>query len=265
MLGRVARRLARILVRLVAVILILVGLALSLVETRWAKNAIRDLLVRQANEYLTVTLSIGRLEGSLLRGLQLGQIELSRDGHPLVRIDELSLSYSLRELFDAGTTIRRIRLVRPRFAIARQADGRWDIAAIVKRETREGPRTGPNRPIVIQSIEIVDGQVALGDPLDFGAAHVPTRFDGLNASFAFAYFPVRWRLDFDRIGWIGREPDLNMTRLSGALGTGPNGWFFDKLSIETPRSSFTVDGGVIRGDRPTALDLTVHARRFAFQ
>ena len=56
-----------------------------------------------------------------------------------------------------------------------------------------------------------------------------------------------------------------MTRLSGALGNGPNGWFFDKLSIETPRSSFTVNGGVIRGDRPTALDLTVRANRFAFQ
>jgi uncharacterized protein involved in outer membrane biogenesis len=264
-LGRLAHRIARVLVGLVVIVLILIGLGLTIVETSWAKNEIRALIVRQANEYLTATLTIGRLEGSLLRGLRLGQIELSRDGRSLVRIDEIALSYSIRELIESGTTIRRIQLTRPRFALARQADGRWDLAAIVKREEREGPRTGPRRRIVIESIEIVDGQVTLADELAFGAAHVPTRFDALNATLAFAYFPVRWRLDFTRMAWIGRDPDLTMTRMAGALGNGPGGWFFDKLSVTTPRSAFTVDGGVKRGDAPTALDLTVHAQRFAFQ
>lgn len=265
MLRRVARRLARVLVGLIVIILILVGLALSIIETGWAKNRIRDLIVRQANGYLTATLTIGRLEGSLLRGLRLGEIDLSRDGRSLVHIDEIALSYSIKELFESGTTIRRIRLTRPRFALARQADGRWDIAAIVKRESREGPRTGPRRPIVIQEIEIVDGRVMLADPLAFGAARVPTRFDALNATLAFAYFPVRWRLDFTRMAWVGRDPDLTMKQMTGALGVGPRGWFFDKLAIETPQSAYTVNGGVIRGDAPTALDLTVHAERFAFQ
>ena len=49
---------------------------LSVVETGWAKNRIRDLLVRQANEYLTATLTIGRLEGSLLRGIAIPPVLL---------------------------------------------------------------------------------------------------------------------------------------------------------------------------------------------
>ena len=53
---------------------------MAAVETGWAKNQIRHLIVRQANEYLTATLTIGRLEGSIFRGLQLGDITLARDG-----------------------------------------------------------------------------------------------------------------------------------------------------------------------------------------
>jgi autotransporter translocation and assembly factor TamB len=263
---RVVRATARALVGLVIFALILVGLGILVIETSWAKNRIRELLVRQANEYLTATLTIGRLEGSVLRGIRLGDIQLSRrDGRILVRVDEIALSYSLRELFQSGTVIRRVRLTRPHVSIARQSDGRWDIAAIVKRERQEGRQTGPGRPIEVQAIEIEDGRVELGDPLDFGAAHVPTDFQSLNAVLAFTYYPVRWRLDFTRVSWIGRAPDLSMSRLSGALGNGPAGWFFDALSVETPRSAFVLGGRVVRSDKPTELALTVRAARFAFQ
>jgi hypothetical protein len=262
---RVAVRLARLAVGLIATTLIVIGIALSVLETGWAKDRLRGLMVRQANEYLTVTLTIGRFGGSLFRGLEFGDVKLSRDGKALVTIDELALSYSLRELFESGTVIRRVRLTRPRFFVTRTPEGRWDLAAIVKRERREGQQTGPNRPIVVQRIDIEDGRVVFNNPLDFGAAHAPTDFDALNATLAFAYYPVRWRLDFERLSFTGRAPDLTISALHGGLGNGPAGWFFDKLSITTPRSAYTIDGRVVRGDRPTELQLDVHAARFAFQ
>ena len=175
------------------------------------------------------------------------------------------MSYSLRELVQSGTSIRRIRLTHPRFTLAKQPDGRWDIAAIVKRERREGQQAGPGRSITIEVIEVVGGRVQLRDPLEFGAAHVPTDFDALQATFAFAYSPVRWRLDFASASWVGRAPELTMSRLTGAFGNGPNGWSFDKLTVETPRSTLVMSGQILQGDRPTQLDLSVHARRFAFQ
>ena len=100
----------------------------------------------------------------------------------LIHIDEVALSYSIRELVDRGTVIRRVRLTRPHVVGAKMPDGRWDLGALVKRESREQERTGPGRPIQIQSIEVFDGHVYLRDPLDFGAAHVPTDFQRLNAS-----------------------------------------------------------------------------------
>ena len=240
-------------------------LGFAVVETGWAKNLLRGLIVRQANEYLTATLSIGRLEGSLFRGLQLGDISLGREGHTLIRIDEVALTYSIQELIRKGVVIRSVRLTRPYLVGARSADGGWDLAALVKRDSRQDNRTGPNRPISIESIDVIDGRISLQDPLDFGAVHAPTDYQALNASFSFAYVPVRWRLNFTRLSWVGHKPDLVVSPLTGTLGRGPGGWFFERFTVNTPRSAFTLDGEVDNSTSPTQIDLHVRASRFAFQ
>src|SRR5437879_1553866 len=102
---RIVRRLARVVVYVVAASLALVGLALLVVETGWGKNQLRALIVRQANQYLTVAVDIGRLEGSLLRGIELGDVRLTRDGQTIVSIDDVALSYSIRELVQPGTVL----------------------------------------------------------------------------------------------------------------------------------------------------------------
>ena len=264
-LRSVSATLARAVTGLVALLVAIVLLALVVVETGWAKNRLRDLIVGQANQYLTATLSIGRLEGSLFRGLQLGDISLGRGGHTLIRIDEVALTYSIQELFQKGTVIRSVRLTRPYIVGARMADGRWDLGALVKRDSREQDRTGPNRPIQIQSIEVIDGRISLQDPLDFGPAHVPTDFQQLHALFSFAYFPVRWTLNFSRVSWVGHAPDLSVSPLSGIFGRGPNGWFFERFAVQTARSTYTLDGAINTEVKPTVLNLQVRAPRFAFQ
>ncbi len=266
---RRARSLARWLIRavviLVAIILAVTGVVIAVVETTWAKDQLRAIVVRQANQYLTATLDIGRLEGSLFGGLTLGNVALSREGHPIIAIDEVRLSYSLRELWQNGTVIRRVVITRPRVVAAKQPDGRWDLGALVKRDASQQSRTGPGRAIEIQAIELIDANVTLRDPFQFGPAHVPTEFQSLNASMSLAYAPVRWTLVFDKMSWMGHAPELTVTSLSGKLGRGTEGWFFDGLSVQTPRSAFTFSGQVFIGDRPTMLDLEVHAAPFAFQ
>src|SRR5689334_5262587 len=138
---RFARALGRGVVYTVAAVLVLAGVAIAALETGWAKNQLRALIVRQANQYLTANLEIDRFEGSIFRGLTLGGVRLSRDGQTLISIDEVSVSYSIRELIDAGTVIRRITLTRPQFVIAKQADGRWNMGALVRRERRENQQS----------------------------------------------------------------------------------------------------------------------------
>jgi autotransporter translocation and assembly factor TamB len=264
-LSSLSATLIKILIGLVAAILILAGLALAVVETGWAKGLIRDLIVRQANNYLTATLSIGRFEGSLLRGIQIGDLNVARGNETLIHVDEIALSYNLRELFQRGVVIERVRLTRPVVVIARVPGGGWDIASLVKRDAHQGERTGPARPIQVQSIEITDGHVTLRDPLTFGAAHVPTDFASLNALFSFAYYPVHWTFAFERVAFAGHAPELSVNPLSGRFGHGDHGWFFEKFAVRTAQSSFTLDGTVDNVATPTVLDLRVAADRLAFQ
>jgi autotransporter translocation and assembly factor TamB len=248
-----------------AFLLILIGAALGALETGWGKNQLRRLILQQANQYLTATLEIDRLEGSLLRGLQLSGVRLSRDGHAIIGIDEVALSYSIRELVEQGTTLRRIRLTRPHVVAGREADGRWDLAALVKRQAREQERTGPGRPIHLLSVEVIDGTIELRNPFSFGAAHVPTRFDALNTSLSFDYEPVNWRLEFVEMSWRGTAPDLTIERLTGGIASASPGLSFKQLKVVTPKSEFVLDGLIARDRQPSVLDLQVDAQRFAFQ
>jgi len=249
----------------VALVLVLVGVALAAVETGWGKNQIRELIVAQANRYLTASLEIDRIDGSLLRGIQLVGVRLARDSRLLISIDRVALSYSIRELVDRGTVIRSLRLEHPHVVGAKQADGRWDLGTLIRRQVRQQERTGPGRPIQIQAITVVDGTVELHDAVSFGAAHVPTRFDALNTSFAFAYEPVRLRLDFENLSWRGSSPDLTASKISGSLSNGNEGVSFKDFSIETPDSAFILNGRVARGEGPANFDLRVAASRFRFQ
>jgi autotransporter translocation and assembly factor TamB len=262
---RLVGRLLRWFVYAVLVTLILIVAGLLILQTGWAKNQIRALIVREANQYLTATLSIGRLQGSLVRGLELSDITLSRDGKTIISIDNVALSYSIRELIDRGTSIRRIRVVRPRVVAEKEPDGRWNLGALIKRSTRVSQRSGPGRPIHIRSIEVTGGTISLLEPISFGAVHIPSVYDDLNLNFSLDYQPVAWKASFADASFNGTAPDLRIKRLAGSISDNADGWLFDHVFVETPRSQFILDGRVDRRVSPTRLPLSVDAERFAFQ
>jgi autotransporter translocation and assembly factor TamB len=258
-------RLTRAIVYTVVLVLILIGLGIGTLQTAWGRNQLRRLVIRQANQYLTASLEIERLDGSLFSSIELSGVRLSLEGRTLVSIESVSATYSLRELFASGTTIKRVHVVQPRVVARRQPDGRWDLAAIVKREARAGRLTGPGRPIHILSIEVTNGSIELRDPVAFGAVHLPARFDALNTSLSFDYQPVAWRLLFARMSWTGGAPDLTVTQLTGGIASDAGGVSFSDVFVQTPRSAFTLSGRIVREPQPTVLALQVKAERFAFQ
>src|SRR5262249_8474657 len=134
-LRRVAILLTKILTFLLVGVVILLLLGFSLLETTWGKDRLRELIVQQANQRLTATLDIGRFGGSIFRGVQLDNIRLSRDGHPIISIDQASIGYSIRQLYEHGAIIQHVRLVRPRIVAGKQPDGRWNLGALIRRET----------------------------------------------------------------------------------------------------------------------------------
>lgn len=262
---RIGSRLGRALAFAALAGVLVVVAAVLLLQSAWGHDRLRALIVSQSGRYLTATLEIDRLEGSLVSGVRLDGVRLSRGGDPIVAIDRIEVAYSIRELIDQGTVIRRLSLTRPRVLAERDADGRWNLSALIRRDTSRAARSGPGRPIRINRVEIVGGSVTLGEPLALGAARVPASFTALEAQLAFSYEPVRWTLDFDTASFNGAEPALDVLALSGSVASSGEGWRFGALRVATPRSEFTLDGRIDRRQTPATLDLSVKAPRFAFQ
>lgn len=241
-----------------------VGLAVVWLETPWGSNQIRELAVTLANRYLAAHLSIDRLDGSLLRGVQLDGVRLEQAGTTVVAIERVTVGYSLRQLVGANrtTTIRSLELVRPRVVAERGPDGRWNLAALVR--ARPSQPGGPQRMVRLDTITVVDGTIDLRSPVSVGAIRMPSTIRALDAQLSFASNADGWRLAFDQASWRGEQPDLTVTRLSGRLSNLGQAISLERLRVETPRSAFVVDGSV-RRQPATVLDLTVQGERFAFQ
>src|SRR5262245_13564816 len=262
---RLVARLLRWFVYTVLISLVLVVLGLVVLQTGWAKNQLRALIVRQANQYLTATLSIGRLQGSLVRGIELGDITLARNGQTIISIDAVAVRYSIRELFTEGTSIREIRVARPRVIAEKEPDGRWNLGALIKRSTQVAERRGPGRPIHLRSIIVSDGRITLKDPISFGAVHIPSEYEDLDLDFSLDYRPVAWKASFAHASFKGSAPDFRLNRMAGSISDNADGWLFDHLLVDTPTSHFILDGRIDRRTPPVRLALNVDAERFAFQ
>ncbi len=257
--------LGRVLVSTLALLLAAIVIGGLALQSSWGKERIRRLIVSQAARVLNGTLDIGRIDGSILGGITLVDVRLQQDDVAVIRIARAEVDYGIRELYQGGTFIRRLRLERLHVVGAKDRAGRWNLGQLIRPRPPRPPSGAPPRLIGFDRVELVDATVEFADPLFFGAARVSSRFDDLDAVFAFELRGPAWSLSFDRASWTGRDPDLTIGRLAGGIATDATGWTFTQLRVESARSAFTVDGAVRRQPAPTVLALEVAADRFAFQ
>ncbi len=261
---RSGRILLRIIATLVVAVLALAVLGAGLIRTDWAHERMRRLVLSQAHRWLEPTLDISRIEGSLLSGLELSGVSLTADGLTLVAIDRVTVSYSLRQLFSDGTVIDRITLDRPRFEVRQEADGRWNIASIVRRQPRTTP-SGGGRHIRINALTLHDGTVLFHTPITLGVARVPTQMSALEGVLSVDTGPGAWTIGMEQLSFSGAAPALSVQRIDGAIDGGSDGWGLRSLRVVTDRSELLTNGRVTRRDGPSQLDFTASAARFDFQ
>ncbi|MGE3507998.1 MAG: translocation/assembly module TamB domain-containing protein [Vicinamibacterales bacterium] len=254
----------RLTVAALLLLLVAAGVGVTVLRSAWGQDRVRALLVTQANRFLTGTLAIDRIEGTLIGGVTLHGVRLIQDGVAVVSINTARVDYGIRELYEGGTTIRRLRLNRLHLIVDRGDDGRWNLGRLVRPRPPREPDGRPPRVIAFPDVELIGSTVEFRDPLLLGAAHVPTRIEDLDAKLAVEWQGPAWRVDVTRATWWGHAPELKMLQLAGSIGTDDRGWAFDRLQVETPASRFTVTGTTRR--QPTSsLALTVSADRFSFQ
>src|SRR2546425_10838800 len=103
--GRRANMVRRLVHALVIVLTLVIGAAAAAVivsQTAWFKNWLRGYIVREANLYLNGTLSIERLGGNLLFGVEMENVGVAMDGSQGVAVKDLGLDYNSFQLISKG-------------------------------------------------------------------------------------------------------------------------------------------------------------------
>ena len=93
------RRLVHALVIVLTLVIGAAAAAIIVSQTAWFKNWLRAYIVSQAHEYLNGTLSIQRLGGNLLFGLELENVSVSMTGDDrVVSVKDVGLDYNIFQL-----------------------------------------------------------------------------------------------------------------------------------------------------------------------
>ncbi len=220
---------------------VVIGIAAT--QTAWFRNWLRGYITREAHQYLNGELSIGRLGGNLFFGIELEDAALTLNGRPVVSVKDLELRYNALEFLSKGLSIRSIRIGHPVVYLQRDERG-WTIARLVKETKAEANRSGPDRPMTIDEIGVSAGSLVFEQPFEAPGVVVPTRFDGIDAQFAFKYEPVRYSIAITHFSLRGVNPDVVVAELSGGVSVHGDEINVQKLALRTGESSLTLDGAI---------------------
>jgi hypothetical protein len=257
---------------------LLVGAAAAVIivsQTAWFKDWLRGFIVRQANQYLNGSLSIGRLGGNLFFGLEFEDLGVTQAGERVIAIRSAGIDYSVIQFVSGNVVIDHIRLDRPVVTIERGPDG-WNLGQLVKRERRENQRTGPGRTVTIGEVGISDGTflVRRGEPAvsagvetgtagtthagvdrEQGVVNVPRTIDRVDARFSFRYEPVHYSVDIGHLSLRAHDPDIELNDLSGRIAERDDKLYLDDVAIRTAESSVKVAGEISRTSEKTWLKM----------
>ncbi len=233
------------------------ALAIVVSQTAWFKDWLRGAIVRQANQRLNGTLSIGRLGGNLFFGLEVADLGIERHGQRVLAVKNVGVDYSVLRFVAGDVAIDHIRLDRPQVVLRREA-GKWNLADLVRRQGQGKEPNGFNHPVSIGELVISDGRVSVdrgtapvGAAGEASATAMPASIDGLNARLSFSYEPGRYSADIASLSFRAQSPNLSVSALSGKVAVRDGTLRLDHVSIRTAESSVKVDGQVSHYlDRP---------------
>src|SRR5687767_785238 len=196
----VARRSLQVVAFLATLMVGAASMAVIVTQTTWFKEWLRGFIVKQAEDYVNGRLSIGRLDGNLFFGVDLGDVDVTMNGQTVVDVDDIALDYNAFTLIRGGIVLDEIRLTRPVLRLARNAQG-WNLAHLIRARTPDPDEPKNRRTLEIGEIAISDGTLYVDEgAVGTSGIDVPARIEKLDASLAVKTNADELTIDIDQIG-----------------------------------------------------------------
>jgi autotransporter translocation and assembly factor TamB len=226
------------------ILLVGTGAAAAVVsQTAWFKNRVRLYVIAQASNYLDGNLTIDRLGGNLVSGLELEGVAISLAGEPVVSAKDIKLRYNLYQLITSQMTIDELRVNAPVVHLTHDGKG-WTLDQLIKKQEGEADREGPQSPIRVDDIGISNGSILVDDHVEAAGVRVPKRVEHIDAKLSFAYEPVHYSVIVDHVSFRASEPALALNSFSGAMAIRDDTLFLKSIAIRTAGTALAVDGSI---------------------
>ena len=258
-----ARRSLQIVAFICTLVVGVASMAVIVTQTTWFKEWLRGFIVRQADDYVNGRLSIGRLDGNLFFGVELGDVDVTVNGEKVVDIDDVGLDYNAFTLIGGDVVLDDIRLTRPVFRVKRDAEG-WNLARLIRVRTPDPDKPKTRRSLEIGEIGISDGTLHIEDAVGTSGVDTPTRVERLDASLGVKSNEDELVVDVAHVSLRAAEPDFGVNAMSGVIRRTKNEITFENVSLRTEESSIRVAGTVknIEGSAPV-LNLKASSEKLA--
>ncbi len=224
-----ARRIARVAVRFFASFVALVVIGIAFLHTRWGKELVRARVEATLGASIDGTVTLGSVDyGFLFDGVDLGALDIRRDGKPALSIAALHVDLDRRSLLAGAPVIDKLDISGLAVAIVQAPDGRTNLTGLARPSDR-----APLASIRVAALSVT------------GSASL-TQADG--ASIVVSDLAIAGSLDARP---AANEVDAVLDRVAAKLAiTRPGG--------VTTRADLAI-GHVQLGRRADAVDLDVRA------
>src|SRR5687767_6051836 len=260
----IARRSLQVVALLCTLVVGTAAMAVIVTQTTWFKEWLRGFIVRQADDYVNGRLSIGRLDGNLFFGVELGDVDVTVNGKKVVDIADVGLDYSVFSFIRGDVVLDDIRLTRPVLRLERTDDG-WNLARLIKVRTPDPDEPKSRRTIEIGEIGVSDGTLYVEDgAVGTSGVDVPSRIERLDASVRVTSNEDALTVGIAHVSLRAVDPGIGVNALSGVITRTENEVTLDNVSLRTEESSMRVDGTIrnIEGGQQI-LDLQASSDKLA--
>ncbi len=171
---------------LAAILVIVVVGALVLTNSDWGREQIRSRVIASLQSSVNGTVTLGRIDGSLLTGLQLHDLNITdSSGAPFVRVRAVRTGYSLVPLaLRKQIELRDVVLDHPVIVLDQSLEGVWNYERIFPSDTAasvESDELQWGEWLVLHDVEVIQGSMTVRIPWEADAELTDAERDSAEA------------------------------------------------------------------------------------
>ena len=228
--------------------LLMTLVVILVIRSEWGRGEVRGLIESQANKFLDGTFRVGRVTGSLIRGVTLSDVVFEHGGKPVFSARQIDLEYSAWSLARGGRQISFLRLTD--FVVEiEESKGRWSWSDWGKPR----PPSGPSAPFDLAKIALVNGRVL--SHASESVWRLPPELNRVNGDLH-VRIGGPTEVTLSRLSFATPDDVFEARSATGVLTFDRDNTVLTNLRIDTPGGAVDVNGTV--GTNPVARPVNLN-------